>query len=100
MAPLRTYLLPAALAVAAVQATSIEEYIPKCAPKCVYTAVDENSTCEKDDNACLCRDIYSLKLHSEPCIQKACSDAEFGEPPLPQHTVARVMTMLLTKLDF
>ena len=79
MAPLRTYLLPAAFAVTAVRATSIEDYVPSCAPKCIYTAVEENSTCEKDDNECICRDIYSLKTHSEDCIEEACTEAEFGE---------------------
>jgi hypothetical protein len=79
MAPLRTYLLPAMAAVAAVQAANIGDYFPGCAPKCLSEAVADHSTCEPDDGACLCRDIYSLKRHSEDCLEDACSDAEFGE---------------------
>lgn len=78
MAPLRTYILPAIMAVAAVRAADLPSYVPSCAPPCLYEAVDDNSTCEKDDNACICRDMYSLKRHSESCLKDGCSEADYG----------------------
>lgn len=79
MAPLTTYLLPAMVAVTAVRAVDLPSLVPKCAPPCLYEAVDENSTCEKDEDACICRDIYSIKRHSESCLEDKCSDIEYGE---------------------
>lgn len=79
MAPLRAYLLPTLAAVAAVRAIELAEFVPECAPPCIYEAVDTHSTCEPDDNACLCRDIYSLKRHSEDCLQDTCSETGYGK---------------------
>lgn len=76
---MRAYVLPTLAAVAAVRAVQLEDYVPGCAPACIYEAVDTHSTCEPDDSACLCRDIYSLKRHSERCLESSCSDAEYGE---------------------
>ncbi|CAG9944759.1 unnamed protein product [Clonostachys rosea f. rosea IK726] len=81
MAPLRTFLLPA-LMVAAVRAANISDYVPSCAPSCINEAVADHSTCEQSDGACLCRDIYSLKRHSEKCLKSGCSDADYGSAML------------------
>lgn len=79
MAPLRSYVLPAMAAVAAVKAVQIESYVPGCAPECIYEAVDTHSTCEVSDSKCLCLDIYSLKRHSEECLEQNCSETEYGK---------------------
>lgn len=79
---MRSY-IPALAIVAAVRAVELEEYVPECAPACIYEAVDTHSTCEPDDSACLCRDIYSLKRHSEKCLEESCTAAAYGECPPP-----------------
>lgn len=80
MAPLRTYLLPAMAAVAAVNAVSINDYVPSCAPDCFKDAVENHSNCDSlQDNECLCKEKYSLKLHIDKCTESSCDDAEFGE---------------------
>ncbi|KAL7625690.1 hypothetical protein AAE478_004911 [Parahypoxylon ruwenzoriense] len=79
MAPLRVLVLPAFAA--AVAAISITDYVPACGPPCILNAVDEHTTCEAGDNACICRETYTVKRDGEVCLRDACSDSDYGMAP-------------------
>ncbi|KAH9888303.1 hypothetical protein F4778DRAFT_786113 [Xylariomycetidae sp. FL2044] len=63
---------------AAVSALSFEEYIPTCGYSCTTEVVDKSTTCDINDNACLCQYTYTIKRNGEVCYTDACSDADYG----------------------
>lgn len=76
MAPLRTFVLPAFVAVAAAQ--SISDYVPACGTTCIADTVDKSTTCSADDGACICAQVYTVKRNAEVCLRDGCSDSDYG----------------------
>ncbi len=76
MAPLRVLALPTMAALA--MALNVTDYVPACGPPCIYTSVDENTTCDPSDNACICESVYTIKRDGEVCLRDACSDGDYG----------------------
>ncbi|KAI1391482.1 uncharacterized protein F4822DRAFT_396859 [Hypoxylon trugodes] len=76
MAPLRV-LAPAAF-VALASAISVSDYIPSCGTQCITDTVDQHTTCDATDNACICRETYTVKRDGEVCLRQACSTTDYG----------------------
>ena len=95
MAPLRTLVLPAFAAVAAAQ--NIADFVPECGTSCIDTTVDENTTCEAGDAACICENAYSVKRNAEVCLRDECSESDYGKLSSPTHPPLYKWTWRLTR---